>query len=267
MDSAAGDPGRPEGPPLQGRGLEGERGLRLHQAVLPAERPLRAGRGRPRRRAGPQDGAEGRLLLAPVHRRDEPEQLPADQPRGAAQDRGDRGREPAARAEQPAGRPGARPGQAVDQDDGHGRVQAGREHRRLARQGGVPERADAADPVRADDGDGAEAAAADRAALDQQVLHPGPAAQEQPGALGGGAGAHRVHDQLGQPGRDAGRQGLRGLHDGGRLRRAGRDRAGDRRAGGQRDRLLPGRHAAGQHAGLHGATGTTGSSPRRSSSP
>ena len=35
-------------------------------------------------------------------------------------------------------------------------------------------------------------------------------------------------------------------------RRARRDRAGDRRARGQRHRLLPGRHAAGEHAGLYG---------------
>ena len=47
--------------------------------------------------------------------------------------------------------------------------------------------------------DGAEAPAADRAALDQQVLHPGPAAAEQPGALGGVAGPHGVRDLLGQP--------------------------------------------------------------------
>ena len=51
-------------------------------------------------------------------------------------------------------------------------------------------------------------------------------------------------------------------------RRARRDRAGDRRARGERDRLLPGRHAAGEHAGLHGGQeATTGSSRRRSSSP
>ena len=111
------------------------------------------------------------------------------------------------------------------------------------------------------DREGAEAAAADRAALDQQVLHPGPAAAEQLRPLGGGAGPHRVRDLLGEPGREARREGLRGLHDRGLSRRAGRDRAGDRRARGQRDRLLPRRHAAGQHARLHGdARRTTGSS-------
>ena len=52
----------------------------------------------------------------------------------------------------------------------------------------------------ADDGQGAEAPAADRAAVDQQVLHPGSAAEEQPGALGGGPGAHGVHHLVGQSG-------------------------------------------------------------------
>ena len=101
-----------------------ERGLRLHQAVLPAVGALRAGRGEAGRRAGHEDRAEGRFLFAPVHRRDEPVELPADQPRGAAQDRRDRRREPAEGPEQPAGRPGARQGQAAHQDDRHGRLQA-----------------------------------------------------------------------------------------------------------------------------------------------
>ena len=100
--------------------------------------------------------------------------------------------------------------------------------------------------------EGAEAAAADRAAVDQQVLHPRSAAAEQLRPLGGVAGPYRVHDLLGQPGREARREGLRGLHEGGLSRRAGRDRASDRRARGERHRLLPRRHAARQHAGLHG---------------
>ena len=51
MESDAGDRGRPQGPPLQGRRLEGQRDLRLHQAVLPAVGALRAGRGDAGRRA------------------------------------------------------------------------------------------------------------------------------------------------------------------------------------------------------------------------
>ena len=45
-------------------------------------------------------------------------------------------------------------------------------------QGRLPERPDAADPVRADDEKGREAAAARHAAVDQQVLHPRPAREE-----------------------------------------------------------------------------------------
>ena len=71
------------------------------------------------------------------------------------------------------------------------RVRARQERRHHARQGGVPERADAADPVRAVDQAGRPAAAADHPALDQQVLHSGPAAQEQ------------LHQVLRRPGPDA----------------------------------------------------------------
>ena len=264
----AGDRRALDRPALQGRRLEGERGLRLHQAVVPAVGALRAGRGEAGRRAGPEDRAEGGFLCAAVRRCDEPVEFPADQPRGAAQDRRDRRREPAEGPEQPAGRSRARQGQAAHQDDRHGGLQAGREHRRLARQGGLPERPDAADPVHADHREGAEAAAADRAAVDQQVLHPRPAAAEQLRPLGGVAGPHGVRDLLGQPGREARREGLRGLHEGGLSRRAGRDRAGDRRARGERHRLLPRRHAAGEHARLHGGEeGRPDQDRRRSSSP
>ena len=92
-------------------------------------------------------------------------------------------------------------------------VQGRREHRRHAGQGGLPERPDAADPVRADDREGAEAAAADRAALDQQVLHPRPAAARTRFIRWAvDAGPHGVRDLLGQPGRAARREELRGLH-------------------------------------------------------
>ena len=81
-----------------------------------------------------------------------------------------------------------------------------------ARQGGAAHRADGADPVCADDGDRPRDAAPDRAALDQQVLHSRSCAGKLLRALGGGAGPHRVRDLLGQPGRPALRQGLRGLY-------------------------------------------------------
>ena len=161
-----------------------------------------------------------------------------------------------------------RQGQAAHQDDRYGCLQTGREYRRLARQGGLSERTDPAHPVQPDNREGAEAAAADRPAVDQQVLHPRSAAAEQLGALGRLAGPYGVRDLLGEPGREARRKGLRGLHDGRLPRRRWMRSNGDRRARGQRDRLLPRRHAAGEHAGLHGGQEeTTGSSPPRSSSP
>ena len=63
-------------------------------------------------------------------------------------------------------------------------------------------------------------------------------------------------------------EGLRGLHDGRLPRGAGCDRAGDRRARCQRDRLLPRRHAAGDARWpIWRPRATTGSSPPPSSSP
>ena len=92
----------------------------------------------------------------------------------------------------------------------------------------LPERPDAAHSVHAEYREGTEAAAADRAALDQQVLHSGSAAAEQLRPLGGVAGPYRLHDLLGEPGREARREELRGLHGGRLSRRTGCDRAGDR---------------------------------------
>ena len=220
------------------------------------------------RRHGREDGAEGGLLHAPIRRRDEPVQLPPDQSGGAAAHRRDRRREPAQGPVAPAERPRARQGQAPHPDVGRRQVPRRREHRGVAGQGRLPERPDAAHPVRADDGIGAEAPAADLPALDQQILHPRPPPQELPRALGGGAGPHRVHGVLGEPRRAPRRQGVRRLHAGGRLRRARRRGEGDRREGRERHRLLPRRHPAGDDAGAHGgAAATTASRARPTSSP
>ena len=81
----------------------------------------------------------------------------------------------------------------------------------------VSQRADGADPIRARDGDRAQAPAADPPTLDQQVLHSRFAAQEQFHPLGGGAGAYRVRCLLGQSGRDARGTWLRRLHEARRL--------------------------------------------------
>ena len=75
-------------------------------------------------------------------------------------------------------------------------------------QGRVPERADPAHPVRAVDPDGASPAVADRPALDQQVLHPGPQAEELVDQMVRRPGSHGVRDLLGQSRPRARRQGV-----------------------------------------------------------
>ena len=117
------------------------------------------------------------------------------------------------------------------------------------------------------DGDGVPPAAPHRAALDQQVLRARPEAEELLRALGGLEGLHRLHDFLGQPGRAAHGQDLRGLHGGGPARGARCDGAGDGRARGGADRLLPGRHALGGDAGLPRGAGRQAGSGARHSSP
>ena len=112
--------------------------------------------------------------------------------------------------------------------------------------GKVVGRSDVAEIIQYDaiDRDGAEAAAADLPAMDQQVLHPRP----QPGKivhpLGGLARPYGVRRVLGQPGRAARHQGLGGLYPRRHRIWARRHREGDRRARGQRHRLLRRRHAA-----------------------
>ena len=147
------------------------------------------------------------------------------------------------------------------------------EHRDDARQGGRPQRRRRDHPVRADHRDGAEAAAADLPALDQQILHPRPQPAEILHPLGGRAGPHGVRHLLGQPGRAPRQEGLGSLYPRGPPIRARHDRAGDRRERGQRHRLLRRRHAAGRGAGADGAgrrrphPHRSPSSPRRSISP
>ncbi len=185
-------------PPLQGRGVARERGLRLHQAELFAHCPLHPADGARRRGPLTGGGAQGGFLHPPVHRRDEPEQFPPHQSGGAAAHHRDAGGEPDPGPAQPAHRSRARPRRAPHQDDRHGGIPARREHCGDAGQGHLRERAHAAHPVCARHRDGAQAPAPHRAALDQQVLHPRPPPPQQFRPLGGGAGAHRVRDLLGQ---------------------------------------------------------------------
>ena len=108
-----------------------------------------------------------------------------------------------------------------DPDDVRGRPQS----RAHARQGGVPERADAAHPIRADDAGGAQGAAADRAALDQQVLHSRSHAGKILHQMVRRSGHHGVRDLLGQSRRAARGKKLRAIHARRPARRARRDRS------------------------------------------
>ena len=123
-------------------------------------------------------------------------------------------------------------------------VRGGPQHRRHARLGGVRERPHPAHPVHADDGEGVRAAARDRAAVHQQVLHPRPAAGELVRRLRRRPGPHGVRRLLAQ------RQGGPRHQDLGRLP-ARRADEGDRRRArdhgrrpGEHARLLRRRHAA-----------------------
>ena len=80
------------------------------------------------------------------------------------------------------------------------------EHRHSAGQGRLPERCHAAHPVRTDDSDGVPAAAADLAAVDQQVLHSRPAARQFLHPLRRRPRLYRVRRFVGKSGRRAGRE-------------------------------------------------------------
>ena len=163
---------------LRRRGLEARArsSTIIKQSYLLTARWLQS-HGAARSRARRQDRAQGRFLYAPVRRRawrrrisslTNPEVLRATIESG--------GENLVNGLRAPARRSRARQGPADDQDDRHRRLQGRREHRRHARQGRLPERPDAAHPIRADDREGAAPAAADHAALDQQILHPRSAA-------------------------------------------------------------------------------------------
>ena len=151
------------------------------------------------------------------------------------------------------------PGQGPHLDDRRHGVRGRPQRLHDAGQRGLPERADPADPVHADHRQGLQAAAGDRAAVHQQVLHPRSAAGELLRRARGRAGPHGVPGVLAQRRPGAGQADL------GRLPRAGRaegDRrgAGDhRRRQGEHPRVLRRRHPAGQRArGAGGARRAAG---------
>ena len=207
-----------------------ERLLRFPQADLSRHRALG---GRPRRACRwPRraDQAQGRLLHEADRQCDLTVELHPHQSGAVPRDGGVGGREPGARHAH-AGRrhPGwkRRPqAQAIGHIALRGRQESGDD----AGQGGGAQRRRRDHPVRRRDRDGAEAAAADLPAVDQQVLHPRPQPGEIVHPLGGFAGPHGVRRLLGQPRRTARREGLGGLYPRRHRIRARHHREGDRRA-------------------------------------
>ncbi|CAA9283545.1 MAG: Polyhydroxyalkanoic acid synthase, partial [uncultured Acetobacteraceae bacterium] len=256
-------------PALVGRGGSGGPGRRRRQAVrragvarqpgvphaegsLPARLRLAAEAGRGTSGRHGRGGAPAARIPPPAVRgRHEPDAAARLESGGAAARDGDRRREPRRRRAQLGGRPQGRAAQHGGRDG----LRAGAQHGALAGQGGPSQPPDRAHPVRADHRDGAPDAAADPAALDQQVLHPRPAAEEQHGAAPGGAGLHRVHGVLEEPRRVDGGHRLRGLHGPRPARSERRGARHHRRPRGQRDGLLHRRHAARHDPRLAGREG------------
>ena len=147
---------------------------------------------------------------------------------------------------------GARQGQAADPPDRHGGVRGRPQHRGQPGRGDLAERHPAADPVCAEDRDGAGQAAADHSALDQQVLRARPQSEEEHGAVAGREGPHGLHDLLDQPGCPAGARDLGKLHVRRRQRRHRQGSGGDRAEEPEHRLVLRRRHAGRDAARLHG---------------
>ena len=173
----------------------------------------------------PAHPPEGRVLRQAGRQRAVAVELRADQSGAVARDaRLQRGESRARHAHAGRGHRGRRR-RSENPPVGRGEIRGRPQSRGHARQGDLRKRADAAHPVRAVDADGAEDAAADRAALDQQVLRARSDAGKILHQMVRRSGAHGVRDLLGQPGREAQGQGLRGLHARGAPRRPRRDRS------------------------------------------
>ena len=153
----------------------------------PARRTSRNRRGGRRTARGPAERVQGpsanRVLHPATAERAGPEQLPVAEPGRAQPIHRDQGTKRSGRVPEPAGRPRAWRGPARHRHQRQERLRRRARPGDDAGQGGLPERPDAADPVRAADRNPAQAPAPVRAGLDQQVLHLRHAAEEQPGAL------------------------------------------------------------------------------------
>ncbi len=203
--------------------------FRLLEAGLPRHRQVGGGHAGEHRGPGRAHAPARRVLPAAGGECAVAVELPAHQSGSAARDVGDQRRK--SRAGHVAARRGhAQVGRSPEgQPDGHDRLRGRPQPGDNARQGHLSERHLPAHPVRADDRQGARAAVADRAAVDQQVLHPRSHAGEEPDQVPRRPGAHGLHRLVGEPRRAPLAQVLRGLHAGGHSHRRRCGEAGDRR--------------------------------------
>ena len=202
--------------------------LRCHVPGIPARPAVVAQRDDRRARRQQAQRGHGRLRDAAIPRRLEPVELGVHQSRGALAHPAGRRDEPDPRLAQFRRGSGARDGrqEAGRRRGVRSRPQCG-DH---AGQGRLPQPADRADPVRADHRQGAAGAGADRAGVDHEVLHPRPEPGKFAGPLPDGAGPHRVHDLVEEPGPRGSRPVAGGLPHAGRDGRARRGHARSFRA-------------------------------------
>ncbi len=118
---------RPQGRPVQGPGLAGERAVQAAGPVLPGLEP-RGARRRRRPGAGREEQAAGPVPAAAAHRGRRPDQHPAGQPGGAQARPGDPRPQPGRRRPARAARPPGQRGDALD--GGQPALRHRRDHRR-----------------------------------------------------------------------------------------------------------------------------------------
>ena len=223
-----------------------ERLLRFPQADLSRHLALGRRSGRARRRARRAHAAQGRLLREADRQRDLAVELHPHQSGTVPRDRRLERREPGARHAACWPRT-SRPARATS-SCGRPTIRSFEVGRNIATTPGkVVGRSDVAEIIQyaADDRDGAEAAAADLPALDQQVLHPRPQPAEIASSAGRSSRATRCSSSPGSiPDERHGNKGWEAYIREGVQYGARHRREGDRRARGQRHRLLRRRHAA-----------------------
>jgi hypothetical protein len=172
--------------------------LRLPQAGLPAHGTVGQSPGQRRQGARRAHPAQGRVLPAPVRQRGLALELCDDQPGNSARDARQQRRQLGARHAHAGRRHRGRSRRTQDPPVRRDQVRGRAQSRAHARQGDLRERTDPAHPVRARDRNGAQAPAADRAALDQQVLYPRPHAGKVVHQVVRRPGPDRIRHLLGQ---------------------------------------------------------------------